>query len=156
MRLVKVKKTFFTLCEKENVHNQLMRTKSGRPGVLIVKMSYRGVMRNFVVPLRSNIPGKAEEWEFKKLPPNKDTKPGFRHGVHYIKLFPITKDYIDKYNIDNSKYLLTVNTILDNSTKEIVDACQAYLKKYERGEKHKFSPDIDGIIRVLDIHLKVE
>lgn len=100
MRLVKVKKSFFTICEKERVHSQLMKTKSGRPGVL---------------------------------------------------LFPITKDYIDKYNIDNSKYLLTVNTILDNSTKEIVDACQAYLEKYEKGEKHKFSPDIDGIIRVLDL-----
>ena len=127
-----------------------MRTKGGRPGVLILNLKYKNQKRDFVVPLRSNISGKVDEWEFKKLPPNRDTKPGFHHGVHYIKLFPITRKYIDKYNIDKSSYLMTVNTILDKNTKEIVDACQTYLEQCEKGNRHRFSPDIDGIIRVLD------
>lgn len=150
MKLVKVKKTFFDLCEEKGVKEQLLETKEGRPGVLIVRLKYKNQMRDFVVPLRSNIPGRAEEWELKKLPPNKDTKPGFHHGAHYIKLFPIVKKYMDKYNIDNSKYLLTISSILDKSEKEIVMACQNYLIEYEKGNKHRFSPNIDGILKVLD------
>ncbi len=150
MKLVKVKQDFFDLCEKSNVADQLMKTKDGRPGVLIMKLKFRGKDRDFIVPLRSNIPPKAEQWEYKKLPPNKDTKPGFHHGVHYIKIFPIKKEYIDKYNIDQSTYLLTVKNIIDKNTKEIVDACQNYLVDYEAGNKHKFSVDIDGIIEALE------
>ena len=154
MKLVKVNKSFFELCEKERVHEQLLHTKAGRPGVLILKLKYREKLRSFVVPLRSNIPGKAEDWEFKKLPPNKDTKPGFHHGVHYIKMFPVSMQYIEKYNIDNNDYLKMISTILDKSTKEIVDACQDYLTKYEKGDKHKFSPNIDGILQILDVQEK--
>lgn len=150
MKLVKVKQDFFDLCEKNNVDDQLMKTKDGRPGVLIVKLKYKGKDRDFIVPLRSNIPPKAAQWEYKKLPPNKDTKPGYHHGIHYIKIFPIKKAYIDKYNIDKSPYLLTVKSIIDKSTKEIVDACQNYLLDYEQGNKHKFSVNIDGIIKVLE------
>lgn len=150
MKLVKVKGRFFELCKENGVEEQLLKTKQGRPGVLIVKLYYKNKERNFVVPLRSNIPGKADDWEFKKLPPNKDTKPGFHHGVHYIKMFPITKEYIDKYNIDNDRYLLTIDTILNKNTKEIVTSCQKYLTEYEQGIKHKFSTDIDGILKMLD------
>lgn len=153
MKLVKVKQSFFDLCEQNNVADQLMKTKNGRPGVLIVKLTYRGKNRDFIVPLRSNIPPTAEAWEYKKLPPNKDTKPRCRHGIHYIKMFPIKKGYIDKYNIDNNIYLLTIKNIIDKSTKEIVDACQNYLNDYEAGNKHKFSVNIDGIIKVLDDRL---
>lgn len=43
-----------------------------------------------------------------------------------------------------------LNTILDKNAKEIVDACQTYLEQYEKGNRHRFSPDIDGMIRALD------
>ena len=150
MKLVKVTQEFFDLCQKNGVDEQLMKTKDGRPGVLILKLTYKGVVRDFIVPLRSNIPSKAEEWEFKKLPPNKDTKSGYHHGIHYIKLFPIKKRYIAKYNIDKSTYLLTVKSIIDKNTKEIVDACQNYLVEYEKGNRHKFSPNIEAILEILD------
>jgi hypothetical protein len=39
---------------------------------------------------------------------------------------------------------------LDKNAKEIVDACQTYLEQYEKGNRHRFSPDIDGMIRALD------
>lgn len=39
------------------------------------------------------------------LPPNSATKSGKRHGVHYIKLFPIDSKYIQKYRIDNNVYM---------------------------------------------------
>lgn len=57
---------FFELCERENVQGQLMRTKGGRPGVLILNLKYKNQKRDFVVPLRSNISGKVDEWEIKK------------------------------------------------------------------------------------------
>ena len=150
MKLVKVKQSFFDLCEKHGVERQLLKTKDGRPSVLLVMLHYRGKDRDFIVPLRSNIPNKAEEWEFKKLPPNKDTKPGNHHGIHYIKIFPIKKQYIDKYHIDKSGYLQMIKSIIDKSTKEIVEACQKYLEQYEKGDKHCFSPDIDAIISLLE------
>lgn len=150
MKLVKVKQEFFDICEQNGVAEQLMKTKDGRPGVLILKLTYKGKQRDFIVPLRSNIPSKAEQWEYKKLPPNKDTKPGFHHGIHYIKIHPINKKYIDKYNIDKSSYLLTVKSIIDKNTKEIVEACQQYLNDYEAGKRHKFSVNIDGIIEILE------
>lgn len=154
MKLVKVKQEFFDMCEDNGVDSQLMKTKSGRPGVLILKLKYKGKDRDFIVPLRSNIPGKVKESEYKSLPPNSDTKPGNHHGIHYIKIFPIKKEYIDKYHIDKSSYLMTVKSIIDKSTKEIVNACQDYLIEYEKGNKHPFSPDIDAILRVLDGNMK--
>ncbi len=150
MQLVKVKQEFFEICDKHNVGGQLMQTKGGRPSVLIVQLKYKGKRRNFVVPLRSNIPPVAEEWEFKKLPPNKNTRSGNHHGIHYIKIFPIHKKYIDKYYIDGNKFLETVNRIINKNEKEIVVSCQEYLKRYEKGDRHKFSVDIDAIIKVLE------
>lgn len=150
MKLVKVKQEFFDLCEKNGLDEQLMKTKNGRPGVLIIQLTYKGKKQDFVVPMRSNIPRGVPASEYKSLPPNKNTKSGCHHGIHYIKLFPIRKKYIDKYNIDQSSYLLKVKAIIDRDTKEIVDACQNYLNSYEAGERHRFSPDIDGIIALLE------
>lgn len=150
MKLVKVKQEFYELCKKNNVAGQLMKTKDGRPCVLIMQLLFRGEIRNFIVPLRSNIPPQAEEWEYKKLPPNKNTKPGNHHGIHYIKIFPIKKRYIDKYNIDGDPYLIKIKGIIDKNTKEIVDCSQKYLREYENGNIHRFSVDIDGIISALD------
>lgn len=150
MKLVKVKQTFFDMCEENGLAEQLLQTKDGRPGVLLLKLTYKEKPYDFIVPMRSNISANVDEWEYKKLPPNKNTRSGCHHGIHYIKLFPIKKEYIDKYNIDQSQYLINIKKMIDNSTKEIVTACQKYLSDYEAGNRHRFSPDIDGIIALLE------
>lgn len=101
MNLVKVKDTFFKECKSQGAdpYNQLLHNEAGRPCVLVVKLKYKGVKRNFVVPLKSNITANTDKTTYFALPPNSKTKSGNFHGVYYIKLFPIEK------NIFNLTYI---------------------------------------------------
>lgn len=89
MQLVKVGEQFYQECKKHGTDKELLFNKSGRPCVLIVKLKYKGQNHKFVVPLRSNISANTPRNQYFALPPNSATKSGNRHGVHYIKLFPI-------------------------------------------------------------------
>ena len=40
--------------------------------------------------------------------------------------------------------------MLNTSEKDIVSNCQDYLNGYEKGNKHSMTPDIDGILNMLD------
>ena len=145
MKLVKVSNKFFKDCKKHGTEKELMFNEDGRPSVLLVNLDYKGKKYKFVVPLRSNISGTAPKGQFLSLPPNKNTRPGHSHGVHYIKLFPIKDDYIESYLISEI-YDKIVQAKIDKNEKVIVTACQNYLKQCELGEKHTMTPDIDGII----------
>lgn len=39
---------------------------------------------------------------------------------------------------------------ITNNQKEIVDACQQYLRDWEAGKKHSMTPNIDRILEWLD------
>lgn len=149
MKLVKVSNNFFDECKKNNVHQELLFNEDGRPSVLIVKLKYKGQYRKFVVPLRSNISPKAPSEQYFSLPPNSKTKVHHSHGIHYIKLFPIDDKYIQSYLI-SEKFDLLVKEIIDNNETIIIRACQEYLIKCENGNKHYMTPNIDGIIDMLD------
>ena len=146
MQLVKVKPDFFEECKKRDIYKEILYNEAGRPGVLLVKMKYKGKNRSFVVPIRSNISSKTPKEQYLSLPPNPNTRKGCVHGVHYIKMFPIDSKYIDNYLIDKSTYMLQVKAIIDRKESEIVRACQEYLRKCEDGKKHMMTPDIDGIL----------
>ena len=152
MKLVKVNRIFYDMCVANGVDQEIMMNKNGRPCVLIVHLTFRGIVRDFVVPLRSNISPITPSWQYCSLPPDKHTKPKFRHGIHYIKLFPILPKYIDKYHVNGDKFYATLQKVINRKEKEIIDSCQEYLTRYEQGDKHSMTPDIDGIIsKVLDI-----
>ena len=125
---------------------ELMSNKNGRPCILIMNLKYKGIAHKFAVPLRSNIAPDVPKDQYFALPPNSNTKPGYRHGVHYIKIFPIDNKYLQKYRIENNTYLLQVKSILDKNEKQIITACQQYLNKYEQGIGCNMTPDIDGIL----------
>lgn len=146
MKLVKVKNIFYQDCLLHLTADELMYNECGRPCVLILHLNYQGMRRKFVVPLRSNISGSTPKWQYFSLPPNKDTKSGYSHGIHYIKLFPIKDKYIDSYLIDGDNYKLLIKGIIDKHEKEIVTACQNYLNHVAEGKKHPMTPDIDGIL----------
>lgn len=146
MQLVKVKQDFYDECKVHHTEKELMFNECGRPCVLIIQLKYKGNLHKFVVPLRSNISGKAPKWQYFSLPPNPDTKPGNSHGIHYIKLFPIKDKYIDTYMIDKDAYKLMVKKKIDDNEADIVKACQNYLQQIELGDKHPMTPDIDGIL----------
>ena len=103
----------------------------------------------FVVRLRSNISPKTPKNQYFSLPPNPKTKPRHSHGIHYIKLFPIDDRYVQSYLISESFDIL-VKKIIDDNESGIIQSCQEYLKQCESGNKHFMTPDIDGIIDMLN------
>jgi len=149
MKLVKISNDFFNECKKHNIHEELMFNEGGRPSVLIVKLKYKEHYHKFVVPLRSNISSRTPKSQYFSLPPNSKTKPHHSHGIHYIKLFPIEDRYVQSYLI-NEPFDILVKKIIDNNEFVIIQSCQNYLKKYESGDRHFMTPDIDGIINMLN------
>lgn len=149
MKLVKVKKSFFDMCEKHGVADELLYDKTGRPCVLLIDLMFHDKCQEFVVPMRSNISKKVPVCDYFVLPPNSDTKKTFRHGVHYTKLFPITLSFIDTYMVDDDKYYDLLLCLLEEYESEITNACQNYLDEYQEGHKRYVTPDLDGILEVL-------
>lgn len=113
---------------------------------MIVDLVYKGKKHTFVVPLRSNISKSVPKEQYFPLPPNASTQQGKRHGVHYIKLFPMDRKYVHPYKISQSAYLVMLKNILDKNEGKIVNACQSYLSEYEKGQGSSMTPDIDGIL----------
>lgn len=150
MELVKVKPEFYTKCTEKKADSELLYNEAGRPCVLVVHLKYKEKLHKFVVPIRSNISGKTPKDQYLSLPPNPNTRSGCAHGIHYIKIFPIKDEYIDKYNIDKNSYLVGVKEIIDKKESIIVKACQDYLDKCSAGKKHMMTPDIDGILSWLE------
>ncbi len=146
MKIVKVTKNFFEDCKEKGTDSELLVSSTGRPCVLLINLKYKGEAHKFVVPFRSNISPSAPSSQFFSLPPNKNTKSKHSHGIHYIKMFPITDKYIQKYNIEQDCYWQLISKIIDERESEIVQACQDYLSEYEKGNKHSMTPNIDGIL----------
>ncbi len=146
MQLATVSSQFFTECKNHGTDKELFCDKAGRPCVLIINLIYKWQSCAFVVPLRSNISANAPKDQYFALPPNASTQSGKRHGVHYIKMFPIDKKYIQPYKISKSGYLVMLKGILDKNESKIINACQEYLDKYEKGLGSPMTPDIDGIL----------
>lgn len=121
-------------------------TKSGRPYVLIIRLKYKGIKHDFAVPIRSNIPAAAPRNQYFALPPRSTTKPKNRHGIHYIKMFPVTKKYLVRYRTEGNSFAMLIQSIIDKNTKRIVNDCQAYLDSYSVGHKPQFSTDIDYLL----------
>ena len=146
MKIVKVSEEFFADCKRHDTASELMVSASGRPCVLLLNLMYRGRNHKFVVPFRSNISQSTPDDQYFHLPPNKSTRARCSHGIHYIKLFPVTDKYIQKYRINGDTYLELIQNIVDEKESIIVNACQSYLEQCERGNRHFMTPDIDGIM----------
>lgn len=146
MKIVSVSQDFFDLCGDDR---ELM-LKHNRPCILVVRLRYKGKRHDFAVPLRSNIAPNVPKDQYFALPPRPTTKPGHRHGIHYIKMFPIRKQYQRRFRTEGSQYYETLQRIIDSNTKQIVSECQAYLDRYEAEGKPRFAVDIDRMLKKLD------
>lgn len=134
---------------KRYIKDKEMLQKSSRPCALIVRLKYRGRNYDFAVPLRSNISPSAPKDQYFPLPTRPTTKDGHRHGVHYIKMFPVDKTKVNKFHTENNMFYSVVKAVLDKNEKQIIKECQNYLLNYERGIKPKYSTDIDMLIEML-------
>ena len=124
--------------------------KYNRPCIVVVRLRYRGKRRDFAVPLRSNIAPNVPKDQYFALPPRPTTKPRHRHGIHYIKMFPIQKRFQKRFRTEGSKYYETLRRIIDANEKRIVLECQAYLDRYEKEGRPQYAVDIDRIIKIIE------
>lgn len=123
--------------------------KSQRPYVLIIRLTYKEKLQDFAVPIRSNIPATAPRQQYFALPPRPTTRPHNRHGLHYIKIFPVTKQYLIRYRTEGNVFATMIQNIIDKNSKQIISECQAYLDDYVAGKRPNYSTDIDYLLSKL-------
>lgn len=145
MKLVTIRTDLLALYEQDK---EVLK-KSGRPYVIVLRLKYKEQNYDFAVPIRSNIPAATPKHQYFALPPRPSTRPGNRHGLHYTKMFPITKEYQVRYRTEGNHFSMLIQEIIDKNTRKIVDECQQYLDRYAAGERPLFSTDIDFLLSVL-------
>lgn len=148
MRFVTVSSQFFALCSDDP---EILQKDNRRPHVLVVSLQYKGRRMDFAVPMRSNIPPAAPKQEYFALPPRPSTKPRHHHGLHYIKMFPISKQYQEKFWVGNNPSYVRFQQIIDKNMKQIVSECQAYLDRYAAGDRPNYAVDIDNVIEKIEL-----
>lgn len=124
--------------------------KAGRPYVVVLKLRYKGRRQDFAIPIRSNIPAAAPKYQYFALPPRPSTRPRNRHGLHYIKMFPVSKQYLQRYRTEGNEFATMIQRIIDENTKRIVTECQQYLDHYGLGEHPPYSTDLDLLLSLLN------
>ncbi|MDO5449087.1 MAG: hypothetical protein Q4F70_05715 [Clostridia bacterium] len=145
MKIASINEKLLEAYSKDNE----MLTKSGRPCGIVVELEYKGEKYNFAIPFRSNISKTTPKNQYFPLPNRESTKPYNHHGLHYIKMFPVTSKYLEGYSIGKGRSN-TIKRIIDEHEKEIVTACQEYLYNYENGIRPKYSTDLDMLIGILN------
>ena len=143
MRLITLRKNDL---KKYTIDPEMLQ-KSGRPCALVVKLKYKKQRYDFAIPLRSNIHPSTPKDHYFPLPPRPTTKPNYRHGIHYAKMFPIDKSIAIRYRYKGNTSATLIKGVIDNNEKQIVQECQKYLTQYENGNRHKFATDIDLLIK---------
>ncbi len=146
MKIVTINKTLLTAFQEDP---EVLR-KTARPCVLIIRLKYKGQNRSFAVPLRSNISSNTPKDQYFALPTRSTTRPGNHHGLHYIKMFPVTKKYLIRYRIAGNIFATTIQSVIDKNEKRIVNECQKYLDDYSQGKHLPFATDIDLLLGILD------
>lgn len=124
--------------------------KKGRPCALILHLRYKGKRHDFAIPLRSNIPATAPKEQYFALPPRPTTKPKNRHGLHYIKMFPVSKKYFVQFRTEGNSFATLISNILIKHEKEIIIDCQKYLDDYAAGIHPLYSTNIDFLLQKLN------
>ena len=83
------------------------------------------------------------------LPPRPQTKPHNRHGLHYIKMFPVTKQYLLRYRTEGNAFATLIQSIIEKNSAQIIKECQHYLDLYSQGIHPRYSTDIDYLLKQL-------
>jgi len=135
------------MCEFDK---ELLDNTNRRPYLLILRLKYNGKNKDFAIPFRSNIPGYAPKDLYFPLPPRPNTMSKHIHGLHYIKMFPIIKEFSEKFYIDNDRYYKIILDIINRDKNIIIEQAQKYLNEYSSEKEISFCTDINGIMRTLN------
>ena len=119
--------------------------------MLLLRMRYRGKGLTFAVPLRSNVSPMTPTELFYPLPPGPRTRPTMRHGLHFVKMFPVSKECYQAFRLKPNEYYAGLVRYLDKHYKDIVGRSQEYLDAYARGERPRYAVDIDRMLERLGL-----
>ncbi len=147
MKFSSIKNIFFTVCDFDK---ELLANTNRRLYLLILRLNYKGKKHDFAIPFRSNIPAHAHENLYFPLPPRPSTKAGHIHGLHFIKMFPIKKSFLEKFNIENDRYYNQILTIINTNRNLIIEQAQKYLTDYENNIRPSYCTSIDNILLALE------
>ena len=135
-------------------HNQIkadseMLHNAKRPCAIVVQMKYKGHRHNFAIPLRSNINASTPKDLYFALPPRSTTRPKNHHGLHFEKMFPVSKSYLMRFRTEGNKHSQLIKRIIDENEDVIKQSCWTYLRNYENGKRTKYSTDLDLLIQIM-------
>lgn len=145
MRLVTINSQLL----KDYKQDPEMLHKSKRPCVLVIQLKYKGRRQTFAVPIRSNINASAPKDQYFPLPPRRTTRAGNRHGIHYIKMFPVLRSSTFKYRTQGNAQAELMKQIIDRNEKQIIKECQDYLIRYENGFVPQYATNIDLLLQIM-------
>ena len=146
MKFITVSQKYFDMCGDDP---ELLFRKDRRPHLLVLALKYNEKQYQFAVPFRSNIPATAPKNQYFSLPPRPTTRAGNHHGLHYIKMFPITSKYQEKFWVGKDASYVLYQNIIDKNSQQIVAECQKYLDDYAAGIHPRFSVNIDAALKHL-------
>ena len=131
MKFITVSQRYFDMCGDDP---ELLFRENRRPHLLVLLLRYKGKVSRFAIPLRSNISATTPKEQYFALPPRPSTRTGNHHGIHYIKMFPITKEYQEKFWTGKDSAYILYQEIINKREKEID-------KAFERLEADKQNTD---------------
>ena len=53
------------------------------------------------------------------LPTRSTTRAGNHHGLHYIKMFPVTKKYLIRYRTEGNAFATMIQSVIDKNERRI-------------------------------------
>lgn len=148
-KLVGISEDYFKYFDDSELLSSTDTNGNRRPFVIIMRLKYRGEKRNFAIPLRSNIPSYYNSKEYVSLPPRDKTKSNYVHGLHIIKMFPVTKKFFLKYHVSSIQDKL-IQAVIDKNFDEVFEKAKSYLNDLENDKPHKYGVDIDNMIRIIE------
>lgn len=116
-----------------------------RPHILAVTLSYKGEEHLFAIPFRSNISPNAPKWQYYGLPPNRTTKSKHRHGLQFLKMYPVPLEDVTDFDMKSDSYFQMLEMYIEGHEEDIIREAQAYLDGHTN-PKHPMAPDIDKIL----------
>ncbi len=135
----------FYVYREETMNNDM------RPYLLIKRLDYRGESTTFAVPLRSNISNNYLPFKhYFPLPDLDKTRQLHTHGLHYVKMFPIPTQFLNKFNYPDDSYNNLFEYIYSQRNKIIMDA-QQYLIDYEKGEHVLYSTPLEEMMEIYNM-----
>ncbi|RGC47187.1 hypothetical protein [Absiella sp. AM29-15] len=154
IKIVSISQKFYNLFSPDDeIMKKLGQESKERPCLILLKLSYKNNKYTFAIPFRSNI-GNAPKGTFFSLPKRKKTRDGRHHGLHYTKMFPITKEFFLPYHMGGDFEEELVMAFIEKNIKKIIQEAQNYLFEYEKGNKPLYHVDIDDVLDKIMVKVK--